>query len=828
MKPVNALAHIRTHFIALVGIALFLAGFMSVEQSFDRVPYNVSSSILRSPVALKQRRIVLMVVDALRDDFLDLKEDWKFVSNELVEQRACRLAVKVDSPTVTLPRLKALVTGRASSFIDVILNLGSPELQEDNLVSSLVNAGRHVVFYGDDTWLRILPHSFHRSRGTHSFFVNDFKEVDDNVTRELPSELAVKDWSLMILHYLGLDHIGHVEGPRSPLVGPKLREMDDVVRQIRESAPDALLVLTGDHGMADAGGHGGSSGPERSVALVLLGTPCLSISTKQTVWAQVDLAPTLATLLGVQSPSQSIGSLVPPLLSALEQEEILAALKNNTRHLVELNPGHEQEIMYLDAVSAHNKWIIGQGSFRKVAEGYNDVALLMRNALGSNHAPFDLYAMAIGAVTTLMSTSWIILASIVNKYESSSFWLIMVGASGILGIHSVACGFTFGHSLVCSSSLISHPLHILLGLELATITLEVVGMAKKLRSRDFPLRVFSIEWLLLAIAVGHTFSLGSSFCIEEEHLTWFVLWPVVLLVATVVRRHRWPFMLLLMAAHVALCHFNSTGDKWASTPDLEDWLVGKPMVTSVLLALSLAGLPFLMSGGRAVAYLLVTLIYLQKAASSDSVLAPINRQFSSDRGVMEARLFYLISTAWLFFRLRGRSKRAAFRDWWLLAAALLQRPHDVATLTYATVAARLVIPCFSNHVIAALAATTLGWTTFYHQGNSNQLTTVAVAAGYTGLTDYWPLAVGVQLIIRTYAGPVLAALELAVRVDGHRKALLAWSGQRLLAACFYLLVAAWLREHLFVWSVFAPKLLYEAVHSTLYIILLPVLWGTRK
>lgn len=52
------------------------------------------------------------------------------------------------------------------------------------------------------------------------------------MTRHLATELSAEDWRLMVLHYLGLDHIGHVEGPQSPLVKPKLQEMDDIVKRI--------------------------------------------------------------------------------------------------------------------------------------------------------------------------------------------------------------------------------------------------------------------------------------------------------------------------------------------------------------------------------------------------------------------------------------------------------------------------------------------------------------------------------------------------------------------------------------------------------------------
>jgi len=56
------------------------------------------------------------------------------------------------------------------------------------------------------------------------------------VTRHLRDELEQRtDWDVLILHYLGLDHIGHLAGPRSALVLPKLREMDGIVKLIYET-----------------------------------------------------------------------------------------------------------------------------------------------------------------------------------------------------------------------------------------------------------------------------------------------------------------------------------------------------------------------------------------------------------------------------------------------------------------------------------------------------------------------------------------------------------------------------------------------------------------
>ena len=59
-------------------------------------------------------------------------------------------------------------------------------------------------------------------------------QVDFNVTRHLEAELSRDDWDITILHYLGLDHIGHMAGPSSPLVKPKLDEMSDVIKRVYE------------------------------------------------------------------------------------------------------------------------------------------------------------------------------------------------------------------------------------------------------------------------------------------------------------------------------------------------------------------------------------------------------------------------------------------------------------------------------------------------------------------------------------------------------------------------------------------------------------------
>lgn len=128
---------------------------------------------------------------------------------------------------------QAITTGTVPNFIDVVLNFGNAALSIDSIIHQIITASKKIVFCGDDTWIKLFPNQFTRQlENRDSLFVNDFYEVskllcthifgsfnlfffkgDKNITQRLNAELKHADWDLLILHYLGLDHIGHVEGP---------------------------------------------------------------------------------------------------------------------------------------------------------------------------------------------------------------------------------------------------------------------------------------------------------------------------------------------------------------------------------------------------------------------------------------------------------------------------------------------------------------------------------------------------------------------------------------------------------------------------------------
>jgi len=70
-----------------------------------------------------------------------------------------------------------VTTGTVPGFVDVVLNFDTTVMHDDNILSQFHAAGKRILFYGDDTWIRMFPKLFQRSDGTTSFFVTDYTEV---------------------------------------------------------------------------------------------------------------------------------------------------------------------------------------------------------------------------------------------------------------------------------------------------------------------------------------------------------------------------------------------------------------------------------------------------------------------------------------------------------------------------------------------------------------------------------------------------------------------------------------------------------------------------
>lgn len=158
-------------------------------------------------------RVVFMVVDALRSDFVyGYESGFHFTQRYGIGHARERLVGHTDDmsslirsgaaipftahatpPTVTMPRVKALTTGSVPSFLDLILNFAESDTtsslaNQDTWLAQIRAKGGKLVFYGDDTWLKLFPGDFFaRSDGTSSFFVS-VSETDPGLSIEYIAE----------------------------------------------------------------------------------------------------------------------------------------------------------------------------------------------------------------------------------------------------------------------------------------------------------------------------------------------------------------------------------------------------------------------------------------------------------------------------------------------------------------------------------------------------------------------------------------------------------------------------------------------------------------
>ncbi|KAM8939108.1 GPI ethanolamine phosphate transferase 2, catalytic subunit [Pelodytes ibericus] len=565
--------------VQVLGLALFLRGFFPVpvrsqsrKSSRSDIPAEPTAGTKSNWTSLPPplfKKTVILLIDALRQDFVfgpKGQEHMPYMTQLVEKGTTHSFIAKATAPTVTMPRIKALMTGSIPGFIDVVMNLNSQELLEDNLIWQAKQAGKRMVFYGDDTWIKLFPKHFVEYDGTTSFFVSDFTEVDNNVTRHLDDVLKRNDWDILVLHYLGLDHIGHLTGPHSHLVGPKLFEMDIVLKKIHTSlmskeedgSVPSLIVVCGDHGMSETGSHGGSSDEEVQTPLVLIssaferksGAAKLPDTIQQT-----DLAPTLAIGLGLPISRNNLGILIHPVVEQNTMREQLRFFHLNGHQLCILlseniqasdkDAGVEQ---FKKAENSHGNWIklylegntseVLTNLGRKVLKQYLEALMKLSSSLSKQVAEYDMYSMTVGAVITLEIFFLLVLSvpkALCSRAEfevplasplfSLLFYMLCLALSAV---HVIVCTSSESVCFFCGISWVMAIGIMMLISSLCCIILSTLGkMVSKAKShtkRHDSMSYWSeLDILLLMGTLGHVLSMGASSFIEEEHQTWYFL-----------------------------------------------------------------------------------------------------------------------------------------------------------------------------------------------------------------------------------------------------------------------------------------------------------------
>ncbi|KAF2841407.1 alkaline phosphatase-like protein [Patellaria atrata CBS 101060] len=717
-------------------------------------------------------KVIFMVVDALRSDFVySVNSGFSFTQSLIRSGVALPFTAHASSPTITMPRVKAMTTGSVPSFLDVILNFAESDTtstlahQDTWLAQLKAKRGGRLVMYGDDTWLKLFPETFTRADGTSSFFVSDFTEVDNNVTRHVPEELNASDWNAMIMHYLGLDHIGHKAGPLSPNMIPKQVEMDRIVEQIyhaietKSHLKSTIFILCGDHGMNDGGNHGGSGAGETSPALVFMSPKLKSIAKKKqsptvplsafhyyTLVEQSDIAPTLAGLLGFPIPLNNLGVFIPDFLPLWNNgnDRVQLLLRNALQILNIVKMTFSQQAF--DNPFAKLDCSDPTSSGTELACKWRRVTDIYRGMEGFKPKPESI----LPALTAFCKSAQSIMSSTASNYDVSR---LLLG----IGLAGASAAFALIHML----------------LDPKTITISATGTQYS-----------------LVIALYGIMMFASSYVEEEQHFWYWTTSFWFMYLGIVESRHSQTGLpkksLGLLLFHRIVVRWNQTGQKHAGAPDIAHFLLSYPvliwtLVISTYLTLSyfvyrdyvrrLTG-DFERAMARlSVAWLSLVAIFFKFAFVARD--APELLGWFPESGVEWLLLLPLVKLA------RGIFAGCFFGVLWLgywegmhirtgQPAALAQSLHNLLSLIILTQTRTQNIPLFFIFTVMAnliarlplisfqrtLSIILLTHTSFFSLGNSNAISSIDLSNAYNGVSGYNVIAVGILVFISNWAGPI--------------------------------------------------------------------------
>jgi hypothetical protein len=292
----------------LAGVLILAAAALAGATWSSLVAMNLSAPTmeLRAPSPPPPglpRRVLVVVIDGLGGGpAADVPE------LAALGRRGAWVEMLAEPPTFSSAQYVAFLTGVGPVDSGVRTNMHPRRTPLDSVVAAVRRQGGRAVEVGDqvDWWSR--------------FFDWDQALVvaPERLVPEARRLIADEQNRLVLVHAVGVDQAGHSTGAASP----GYRAAAAVAgRQVAELAAAwgerGTLVVVSDHGHMPRGGHGGSQAAARQSFLVLAG-PGVRPGTRDSGASTMHVAPTLAVLLGVPVPAQSLKN---PLLDVLDLDD---------------------------------------------------------------------------------------------------------------------------------------------------------------------------------------------------------------------------------------------------------------------------------------------------------------------------------------------------------------------------------------------------------------------------------------------------------------------------------------------------------------------------
>lgn len=299
---------------ALLGAGLgTLAWRRFARARMPAYPARVDPALPGPPLA---RRVYVIVVDGLNRERL-----WQADAptiHRLAREGTEYLAVEPAYPARTVVCFSSMLTGATPGEHGMRSNF-APRLgvRRESIFEVLARSGRRGRLVGIAHLLD--PFGPETVRSVTS--VQPTAEIDRSLVAAARGVVEREDPDLLVVQLLGADQLGHVRGTRSREYLDQVAETDRRVDELlgwlerQGKLEQATVVLMADHGQGRGiGGHGHLDWGESPVPFAVQGAGAVPGAVSREPRSVLELAATIAALLGVPAPSAARGRPLVPVL----------------------------------------------------------------------------------------------------------------------------------------------------------------------------------------------------------------------------------------------------------------------------------------------------------------------------------------------------------------------------------------------------------------------------------------------------------------------------------------------------------------------------------
>ena len=300
---------------------LWATGMMDALFAF-RSPLQHTPPQLTQPLGTPlTRKVVLVIVDALRED-TSLKSE-VMPNLNLLRQKGAWATMHSRPPSFSQPGYSTILTGAWPEINDSpVINVDTVEIQtftQDDIFSAAKRAGFKTAIAAFEWFGQLLP-----AKAVDKSFYTPLEDqrADLEVMSAVDPWLSADQYQLILIHLDQVDYAGHHEGgPLDPRWDAAAKRVDGMLGDILARLDlnmDTVFVIS-DHGQIDRGGHGGQDAIVLIEPFVLAGRGVKPghYSDMQ----MVNVAPTLAALLGTRLPASAQGLALTDMLTLTQAQK---------------------------------------------------------------------------------------------------------------------------------------------------------------------------------------------------------------------------------------------------------------------------------------------------------------------------------------------------------------------------------------------------------------------------------------------------------------------------------------------------------------------------